>query len=448
MKKNRPLRNAVKKNTLHRIQRVPNTHYLVVLFTGAVLQHSGVSPLPTRRRPLSEVSRAYDPSDREIFRALPYHLASRTLVGDEHSLVWRVVHRQSRPGREEAVTATITHKHITVVNFIKKSCGDNGDKSIKRGFRPLVYIKIIGIFLIPFYVIDAKGQATDLLNFKPVPWSRSAQCKNCSSEPEVTTTGRSSTLVCRLVRVAFALKMMRLIFFRCSDGTFVQEVRGCVHRYVTSVVPRYRNIINQASFDQSPNRAAIRCRVQTSHVEIRLAKSLHVRPGNQARPKAYTRVQVVHTARTRDIRRYSFTLVQAVHQSTRTCDVRRDKLTPDATSCDSGTTSMWSSQRPKTISPRCLHSRGSQERIDHNDNCSVLDFCLCRLSIEAVSIQILGILASRFTTHYPPRAAASDRSGGLMNEWILFAYKTKNLQGLHLFMSPPLRSLAAARGGY
>ncbi|CAB0034095.1 unnamed protein product [Trichogramma brassicae] len=34
-------------------------------------------------------------------------------------------------------------------------------------------------------------------------------------------------------------------------------------------------------------------------------------PGNQARPEAYTRVQVVHTARTRDIRRYSFTLVQA-----------------------------------------------------------------------------------------------------------------------------------------
>ncbi|CAB0028814.1 unnamed protein product [Trichogramma brassicae] len=85
-----------------------------------------------------------------------------------------------------------------------------------------------------------------------------------------------------------------------------------------------------------------------------------------ARLKAYTRVQVVHTARTRDIRRYSFTLVQVVHQGARTCDVRRDKLTPDATSRDSGTTSMWSSQRLKTISPRCSHSRGSQERIDHS----------------------------------------------------------------------------------
>ncbi|CAB0042272.1 unnamed protein product [Trichogramma brassicae] len=90
-------------------------------------------------------------------------------------------------------------------------------------------------------------------------------------------------------------------------------------------------------------------------------------PGNQTRPKAYTRVQVVHTARTRDIRRYSFTLVQVVHQGTRTCDVRRDKLTPHATSRDSGTTSMWYSQRPKTISPRCSHSRGSQEQIDHSN---------------------------------------------------------------------------------
>ncbi|CAB0034825.1 unnamed protein product [Trichogramma brassicae] len=91
-------------------------------------------------------------------------------------------------------------------------------------------------------------------------------------------------------------------------------------------------------------------------------------PGDQARPKAYTRVQVVHTTRTRDIRRYSFTLVQVVHQGTRTCDIRRDQLTPDATSRDSGTTSMWSSQRPKAISPCCSHSRGSQERIDHTIN--------------------------------------------------------------------------------
>ncbi|CAB0038047.1 unnamed protein product [Trichogramma brassicae] len=74
-------------------------------------------------------------------------------------------------------------------------------------------------------------------------------------------------------------------------------------------------------------------------------------PGNQARPKAYTRVQVVHTARTRDIRRYSFTPVQVVHQGTRTCDVRRDQLTPDATSRDSGTTSMWSLWRRSLDSP-------------------------------------------------------------------------------------------------
>ncbi|CAB0035306.1 unnamed protein product [Trichogramma brassicae] len=43
----------------------------------------------------------------------------------------------------------------------------------------------------------------------------------------------------------------------------------------------------------------------------------------------------------------------------------RHKLTPDATS-------MWSSQRPKTISPRCSHSRGSQERIGHVINSSPL----------------------------------------------------------------------------
>uniref|UniRef100_A0ABD2XGT8 Secreted protein n=1 Tax=Trichogramma kaykai TaxID=54128 RepID=A0ABD2XGT8_9HYME len=75
-------------------------------------------------------------------------------------------------------------------------------------------------------------------------------------------------------------------------------------------------------------------------------------PDSQARPKAYTRVQVVRTARTRDIRRYSFTLVRVVPQGTHTCDVRRDQLTPDATSRDFGTRSVWSSQRPKTISPR------------------------------------------------------------------------------------------------
>ncbi|CAB0040424.1 unnamed protein product [Trichogramma brassicae] len=95
-------------------------------------------------------------------------------------------------------------------------------------------------------------------------------------------------------------------------------------------------------------------------------------PDNQARPKAYARVQVVHTARTRDIRRYSFTLVRVVHQGTRTCDVRRNKLTPDATSRDFGTMSMWSSQRPQTISPRNSHSRGSQERIGHVTNASPL----------------------------------------------------------------------------
>ncbi|CAB0042647.1 unnamed protein product [Trichogramma brassicae] len=87
-----------------------------VVFTGAVLQRSGVSPLRTRRRPLCEASRSHD---REIFSCPVSYLASRTLVGDEHPLVWRVVHRQSRPGRGEIDTGGV-HGEATVTTFLKK----------------------------------------------------------------------------------------------------------------------------------------------------------------------------------------------------------------------------------------------------------------------------------------------------------------------------------------
>ncbi|CAB0040817.1 unnamed protein product [Trichogramma brassicae] len=76
------------------------------------LQRSGVSPLRTRRRPLCEASRVHD---REIFSCPVSYLASRTLVGDEHPLVWRVVHRQSRPGRGEIDTGGV-HGEATVTN--------------------------------------------------------------------------------------------------------------------------------------------------------------------------------------------------------------------------------------------------------------------------------------------------------------------------------------------
>ncbi|CAB0033672.1 unnamed protein product [Trichogramma brassicae] len=65
---------------------------------------------------------------------------------------------------------------------------------------------------------------------------------------------------------------------------------------------------------------AVDCAVGTSSPRNRFTC-----PDNQACPKAYARVQVVRTARTRDIRRYSFTLVRVVHQGTCTRDVRRDK---------------------------------------------------------------------------------------------------------------------------
>ncbi|CAB0039211.1 unnamed protein product [Trichogramma brassicae] len=51
-------------------------------------------------------------------------------------------------------------------------------------------------------------------------------------------------------------------------------------------------------------------------------------------------------------------------------------------------------------------------------------------------------------TGYPPRAAASDRSGGLMNKWSPCRFLVLYAKRIHSFMSPPLRSLAAARGGY
>ncbi|CAB0035827.1 unnamed protein product [Trichogramma brassicae] len=56
--------------------------------------------VPSVRRAVSTTARSFVP--------FPLYLASRTLVGDEHPLVWRVVHRQSQPGRGEIDTAPIT----------------------------------------------------------------------------------------------------------------------------------------------------------------------------------------------------------------------------------------------------------------------------------------------------------------------------------------------------
>ncbi|CAB0044650.1 unnamed protein product [Trichogramma brassicae] len=114
-------------------------------FTGAVLQRSGVSPLRTRRRPLHYNSPgsafyrcrvAATPRSVPVARSLsttarsfvpfPLYLASRTLVDDEHPLVWRVVHRQSRPGRGEVDTGGV-HGEATVTNGAL-SVGPSGNK--------------------------------------------------------------------------------------------------------------------------------------------------------------------------------------------------------------------------------------------------------------------------------------------------------------------------------
>ncbi|CAB0036630.1 unnamed protein product [Trichogramma brassicae] len=106
---------------LQRSPRIPPYERVCVSFgsecslAGAVLQRPGVSPLRTRRRPLCEASRVHD---REIFSCPVSYLASRTLVGDEHSLVWRVVHRQSRPGREGVDTGGV-HGEATVTTTIR-----------------------------------------------------------------------------------------------------------------------------------------------------------------------------------------------------------------------------------------------------------------------------------------------------------------------------------------
>ncbi|CAB0037376.1 unnamed protein product [Trichogramma brassicae] len=61
--------------------------------------------VPSVRRAVSTTARSFVP--------FPLYLASRTLVGDEHPLVWRVVHRQSRPGRGEIDTGGV-HGEATV----------------------------------------------------------------------------------------------------------------------------------------------------------------------------------------------------------------------------------------------------------------------------------------------------------------------------------------------
>ncbi|CAB0038566.1 unnamed protein product [Trichogramma brassicae] len=61
--------------------------------------------VPSVRRAVSTTARSFVP--------FPLYLASRTLVSDEHPLVWRVVHRQSRPGRGEVDTGGV-HGEATV----------------------------------------------------------------------------------------------------------------------------------------------------------------------------------------------------------------------------------------------------------------------------------------------------------------------------------------------
>ncbi|CAB0038568.1 unnamed protein product, partial [Trichogramma brassicae] len=63
--------------------------------------------VPSVRRAVSTTARSFVP--------FPLYLASRTLVDDEHPLVWRVVHRQSRPGRGEVDTGGV-HGEATVTN--------------------------------------------------------------------------------------------------------------------------------------------------------------------------------------------------------------------------------------------------------------------------------------------------------------------------------------------
>ncbi|CAB0036114.1 unnamed protein product [Trichogramma brassicae] len=79
-------------------------------FGGAELQ-STESPLRTRRRPLCEASRVHD--TEVISCPVLFPIASWTLVGDEHPLVWRVVYRQSRPGCGEVDTGGV-HGEATV----------------------------------------------------------------------------------------------------------------------------------------------------------------------------------------------------------------------------------------------------------------------------------------------------------------------------------------------
>ncbi|CAB0041217.1 unnamed protein product [Trichogramma brassicae] len=90
--------------------------------------------VPSVRRAVSTTARSFVP--------FPLYLASRTLVGDEHPLVWRVVHRQSRPGRGEIDTggvhgeATVTQIKLIYQNVYRKcvtnSCRNSSCTSTTR----------------------------------------------------------------------------------------------------------------------------------------------------------------------------------------------------------------------------------------------------------------------------------------------------------------------------
>ncbi|CAB0040813.1 unnamed protein product [Trichogramma brassicae] len=115
-------------------------------FTGAVLQRSGVSPLRTRRRPLCEASRVHD---REIFSCPVSYLASRTLVGDEHPLVWRAVHRQSRPGRGEIDTGGVHGEATVTIDIIAIAiCRANPISALFNSFQLVKLLPRTRIYII------------------------------------------------------------------------------------------------------------------------------------------------------------------------------------------------------------------------------------------------------------------------------------------------------------
>ncbi|CAB0037954.1 unnamed protein product [Trichogramma brassicae] len=83
-------------SVIHRYKRCPKMVTLGVKGCSAADQRSPRSlPVGVPSRRSAEFT---SPTIARSFVPLSLHLAGRTLVGDEHPLVWRVVYRQSRPG--------------------------------------------------------------------------------------------------------------------------------------------------------------------------------------------------------------------------------------------------------------------------------------------------------------------------------------------------------------